>query len=125
MQQPTTQPQRPLPASRYAVTKTIAPGQPGSLKLLRRFGSALLCVRYRDDPASATRMVTAEVILETRPIPSAQRSSLVYIPLKPTEREVRMSACLMGAKWSESKHAWAMPRQTAKRLHILHRALKK
>lgn len=115
----------PQPASRYAVAKTIAPGSPGSLKLLRRYGNALLCVRYRDDPAHARRLITAELVIEVRPIPNSHRSSLVYIPLKPTESEARQTACLMGAKWSQTKQAWAMSRKTAERLNLLHRALKK
>ncbi len=31
------------------VVKKMSPSQPGALKLARRYGDALICVRYRHD----------------------------------------------------------------------------
>jgi hypothetical protein len=35
---------------RLRVIKRMAPHQPGAVKLARRYGKDLLCVRYRSDP---------------------------------------------------------------------------
>lgn len=34
----------------FPVIKRMAPHQPGAVKLARRYGDALVCVRYRQDP---------------------------------------------------------------------------
>lgn len=44
--------------------KTIRkPGEPGTHKLLKRFGERLVCVRYRYDPVRHKRYKTAEIIV--------------------------------------------------------------
>src|SRR5512140_3980783 len=40
------------------------PGQKGTKKLTAEFGDALVCVRYRYDEASCTRIKTVELIVE-------------------------------------------------------------
>lgn len=45
----------------------LKPGQKGTKKLLTEHGDALVCVRYRYDEASRTRMKTIELVVEKRP----------------------------------------------------------
>jgi hypothetical protein len=43
--------------------KHLKPGENGTLRLVERFGDALLCVRYRYDAVRDMRIKTAEIIL--------------------------------------------------------------
>ncbi len=45
----------------------LKPGQNGMKKLLDKYGEALVCVRYRYDEASGTRVKTVELVAKTRP----------------------------------------------------------
>ena len=47
------------------VVKKMAPTQPGAIKLHKRFGDQLFCVRYRTDPEGKFRYTTVELIVDT------------------------------------------------------------
>lgn len=47
--------------------KHLKPGENGTLRLVERFGDALLCVRYRYDAIRDMRIKTAEIIVDERP----------------------------------------------------------
>jgi hypothetical protein len=42
----------------------LNPGQKGTKKLTAQYGDALVCVRYRYDEASSTRVKTVEPVVE-------------------------------------------------------------
>ena len=44
----------------------LKPGQKGTKKLVAEYGAALVCVRYRYDRESGTRVKTAEIIVEKK-----------------------------------------------------------
>lgn len=48
------------------VIKKLKPGVPGTLKLLDRYGTDLVCVRYRESPCGKYRHTTIEIIIDTR-----------------------------------------------------------
>ncbi|HKX41878.1 MAG TPA: hypothetical protein VJO99_12025, partial [Burkholderiaceae bacterium] len=50
------------------VVKRLSPTQAGALKLARRYGDALVCVRYRHDAAGRHRYTTVELIIDEAPI---------------------------------------------------------
>jgi hypothetical protein len=51
----------------------LKPGQKGTKSLVEKYGEQLVCVRYRYDDASRTRIKTVELILERKQLPpSAQ-----------------------------------------------------
>ena len=57
--------------STYAAThvvKRFSATQPGALKLARRFGDALVCVRYRHDPEGRYRYTTVELVVDEAPV---------------------------------------------------------
>lgn len=47
--------------------KTAAWARKGNKKACRQYGDALLCVRYRYDEQSQTRLKTVELIIEKKP----------------------------------------------------------
>ena len=61
--------------SRFTMTarSKLLPGQKGIKKLVAEYGDALLCVRYRYDELSRTRLKTVELIIERKPWTSAPR----------------------------------------------------
>jgi hypothetical protein len=47
--------------------KHLKPGENGTLRLVERFGDALLCIRYRYDAIRDVRIKTAEIIVDEKP----------------------------------------------------------
>ena len=44
----------------------LKPGQKGTKALVEKYGDALVCVRYRYDETSRTRLKTVELIVERK-----------------------------------------------------------
>jgi len=53
----------------------LKPGQKGTKALVKKYGDALLCVRYRYDEASRTRIKTVELIVEKKELPAPRQVS--------------------------------------------------
>jgi hypothetical protein len=53
----------------------LKPGQKGTKSLVEKYGDDLVCVRYRYDNASRTRIKTVELILERKQLPLRRRTS--------------------------------------------------
>jgi hypothetical protein len=49
------------------VAKTLWPPQPGTLRLKRHYGAALVCVRYRIDSELGHRYTTVELMIDHAP----------------------------------------------------------
>jgi len=56
------------PGAATRVTRSLRPGQPGTLKLMRLYGRGLLCVRYREDARGQTRYTTVEIVVDQSPV---------------------------------------------------------
>ena len=107
-----------LAASR--IIKKLLPAQDGAKKLARRYGDALVCVRYRKDEQRGERYTTVELLIETVPIPPAKLPQAeVQVTLDPYDRELRLAACALGARWNPQQRHWTMTRQAAKQLRLL------
>lgn len=50
----------------------LKPGQKGTKALVEKYGDDLVCVRYRYDEASRTRLKTVEIIVEKKQLPPMQ-----------------------------------------------------
>lgn len=59
--------------------KTLKPGQKGTKELLARYGTSLLCVRYRHDETTGERVKTVELIV--------RRYSRDSTPVRPPARQ--------------------------------------
>lgn len=107
------QPRKP----RLRVTKTLEPQQPGTVRLTRQYGEALLCVRYRQDALGLRRYTTVELIVEATPIrPRPQR--MVRVDIKLREKALRTCALNAGARWDPKTKLWRMPLGVAEALGI-------
>ncbi|TMH09529.1 MAG: hypothetical protein E6H58_17900 [Betaproteobacteria bacterium] len=112
---------------RARVVKRLSATQPGALKLARRFGDALVCVRYRHDIERRHRYTTVELVVDQAPIARRQAPLdaivLVRIPFSDTARQNR--ARTLGAKWDSRDGVWYMRRSTAKQLGLLKQIVEK
>lgn len=56
---------------RSTTATRLKPGSPGTRRLLQRYGTDLLCVRYRVDHATGKRFTTVEQVVDERTGPAA------------------------------------------------------
>ncbi|MCI0693834.1 hypothetical protein L0337_17735 [candidate division KSB1 bacterium] len=90
--------------------KKLYPGQPGTKKLMERYGENLLCVRYHDDPAGKRKLKTVELIVAETPwqltvdeFPLSQIKRL-WIPYDDLELQDCVKAA--GGKWTPQEQIW-------------------
>ena len=104
------------------VVKTLRPQQPGTLKLTRRYGDALVCVRYRVSPEGKLRYTTVELVIDEAPLQRRlTERSIVNVRIDWGEVELGRRAKAMGAKWDAATKLWRMSLRTARALQIPHR----
>ncbi len=101
------------------VVKTLWPGQAGSIKLSRRYGEALVCVRYRHDATGQVRYTTIEVVVDQAPLPKVfARQGTQSIHLAHTESTLRAKAIQHGAEWDEESKLWRLTTAAVKALGL-------
>ena len=109
---------------RLRVAKKLLPGQPGSLKLTRKYGVALVCVRYRHDAQGLSRYTTVELIVDRVPVvPRVER--VVGVRVHYEEAALQGAVKANGAKWDKAAKLWRMPRRVAVKLGLQSRIVEK
>jgi hypothetical protein len=104
------------------VVKTLRPTQAGAMKLSRRYGPALVCVRYRHDASGNTRYTTVELIVEQAPVQRRITDrTMVGVTIAWGEAALRAKAKSMGARWDEPSRSWRMSMRTARLLDVTDR----
>lgn len=109
----------PAPAR---VGRVIRPGQPGTVKLQRRFGAALQSVRYRYDDTGLVRYTTVELLVDQAFVtrgPSLQARFAVRIGF----REERLQALVRkhGGQWDAKARVWILSGRAVQALNLMHR----
>lgn len=110
---------RRLRISDLRVVKTLQPLRPGTIKLCRRFGDALLCVRYRQDAPGMRRYTTVELIIDEAPITGpriAQRT--FHVRIGRLETALQVLARANGARFDPRSKLWMMKGSTVRRLGL-------
>lgn len=107
------------------VTRTVRPGQDGVQGLTFKYGAALVCVRYRDDPARGRRYTTVELIVAERiaPVVASGRDDdpSVAIRISFDETELRRLVKDAGGKWDANRRVWRVERSVVSRLGLRNR----
>lgn len=102
------------------VAKRFSATQAGALKLARRFGDALVCVRYRHNPEGSYRYTTVELVVDEAPVARrADPDATVMVHVAFGDTKLQKLARTHGARWDDRKRLWAMPRRAAKKLGLL------
>jgi len=109
-------------SSNSDTVKKVLPGQPGTKKLLAKYGQRLWCVRYRYDSQRQRRFKTIEIIVEQKPwrknrarIPA---NKTVYLRVSYGEVEVGRLVRSAGGKWNREKRLWEIPYGEVKALGL-------
>lgn len=109
---------RPTDAPQHVI-KTMTPGQPGAVKLTRKYGHALVCVRYRKDAKGKIRYTTVELVVDATPIQHrVPDQSLVKVRIDYDDKAMRQKAADHGAMWDKADKVWYMTKDTARRLKL-------
>jgi hypothetical protein len=99
------------------VRATMRPGQKGTKKLVDRFGSRLLFVRYRYDAERKKRFTTVELIVDEAnwapPPPATVRLNIKY-----WEKHVRRRVIAAGGRWDPHARVWLLPADQAEALGL-------
>lgn len=106
------------------VLKTFPAGAAGAVKLTRRYGRALICVRYRTDATGNLRYTTVELIIEQVPVQHREAPHMVAVKFAYDETLLRSQAVKLGAKWNAKTRLWHMPKAAAKTLGLAARIMK-
>jgi len=103
---------------------TLRPGQPGTRKLVAKYGERLICVRYVYDAASGRRLKTVELVVETVPWQAKTRKQrrqdddVVYVRIAYHETDLRERTKRLGAIWRQPQKLWEVTFRDSKRLGI-------
>jgi hypothetical protein len=103
---------------------TLRPGQPGTRKLVERYGERLIRVRYLYDAASGRRLKTVELVVESVPWQAKARTQwrqdddVVYVRIAFHETDLRERAKRLGAIWRQPQKVWEITFRDSKRLGI-------
>ena len=103
---------------RLRVAKTYAPEQDGAKRFAKRHGEDLVCVRHRVSEDGLTRYTTVELLAETTPATSRQRS-LIALRIPDTTKSMRSLLLACGATWQAKHKVWLIPHMVAKGLRLL------
>lgn len=88
----------------------LKPGQKGTKALVKLYGDDLVCVRYRYDEASRTRIKTVELIVEKKDLPKQQQrfSDDAQVPVQIAYGELDLGKIAKGAggRWDSDVKLW-------------------
>lgn len=81
----------------------LKPGQKGTKALVEQYGDDLVCIRYRYDEASRTRIKTVELVVEKKQLPPQAQSikddAIVPVQIAYGEKILGKMARSAGGKW--------------------------
>jgi hypothetical protein len=106
-------------AAESVVLKKLAPTAPGARRFARRYGAALVGVRYREDPANSRRLTTVEQIVEERPMPSGE----LWVRISYGESDLRTRVKDAGGQWDATRKLWRVSRAVVRTLKLAGRVV--
>jgi hypothetical protein len=115
----------PIEREGMRVLKKLGPEQPGAIKLARRYGDALVCVRYRRTADGSHRYTTVELIVDCVEAETRNRKAerIVGVRVGFNETQLRQQVRDSGARWDAPARLWRMPLRAAKQLGLLDRVI--
>lgn len=118
--------------------KTVRkPGEPGTQKLVAKYGERLVSVRYRYDPQAGKRYKTVELIIaeedwqpaeatpiEAPPKPERPTTPLVPVRIHYTEKDLQRQIKAIGGTWDAKRKHWYAPEAYVKRIGLTKRIVR-
>jgi hypothetical protein len=89
----------------------LKPGQKGTKALVEKYGDDFVCVRYRYDAASRTRIKTVEIVVERKQLPPSENNKIADDTLVPVqiaygEKNLGKMARSAGGRWDADVKLW-------------------
>ncbi|MDA8430220.1 MAG: hypothetical protein M0T70_13275 [Geobacteraceae bacterium] len=88
----------------------LKPGQKGTKAVVQKYGDDLVCVRYRYDEASRTRIKTVELIVERKQLsPSTKKNAdemIVPVQIAYGATKLGKMARSAGGEWDPDVKLW-------------------
>lgn len=101
------------------VGKVMHPGMPGTLRLQRRFGPALLAVRYRYDWTGLHRYTTVELLVDASPVIRGPKpDTLCILQLLPGEQKLEHAIRQLGGHFDLQLQRWMIPGHAIQQLGL-------
>jgi len=115
------------------------PGDPGTLKLMERYGDRLVSVRYRYDATRGKRFKTIELIVEEQDWSPVQEAHPAPVPTSPpeahftprvpvrirfNEKDLQRAMKAIGGNWGPGKKLWYAPEEYVRRIGLANRIVK-
>jgi hypothetical protein len=95
------------------IKRIVKPGQPGTKKLVEKYGDNLVCVRYRYDVNEKRKLKTIELIIENTPWQPNQEkiplNKLMNIRIMANEYPLRIKVKAAGGSWDHQHQVWRLP----------------
>lgn len=92
-------------------------GKPGTCKWIKKYGDALLCVRYKYDLMNKRKLKTVELIIENEPWDADKNripgNKIVGIRVSYGEVETGRLVRSAGGRWDKKKQLWRLPYREA------------
>lgn len=108
-----------------SVAKKLRPGQPGTLRQMKRHGDALVCVRYRHDALKLYRFTTVEIVVDAAPIHRRPFNIASFgIRIGRYEHDLRRTLRAAGARCDPLDGLWWLRGSTIRELGLVHRICK-
>ena len=107
------------------ITKTLQPGDMGTLNLVEQYGEQLICVRYRIDEASQKRYTTVELIADEKEYKRRTPHYPVLIKIRFEETTLRERVKAAGARWIQDEKLWQIDYRTAAKMKLKDRIIKR
>jgi hypothetical protein len=117
--------QVPIARMRTRVVKKLSSQQSGAIKLARRYGAALVCVRYRQDMLGLRRYTTVELVVDEGPVFS-KRADATMVDVRIGFREMELRELLMAsgsATWDRKRQVWRVKYGVIKELGLTNRVV--
>jgi hypothetical protein len=111
---------------------TRRPGDKGTKRLLERYGTRLLFVRYRYNPETRRMLTTAELIVSERPVQhrgqaqppaSTPPAEEVGLRIAARERWLRDKVRAAGGYWDPRRGLWILAAAEAVKLRVSSRVV--
>lgn len=102
--------------------RRIRAGQPGTKKMVEKYGEKLLYIRYRYDTEKKVKYKTVELVEESGIYKSTlsrkKGNKIVELKIEYHEEELRSQIKEAGGKWNHEKKVWELKYKEVKKMCI-------
>ncbi len=110
------------------INRTLVPGQPGTKKLVEKYGEDLVCVRYRYDLKNKQKLTTVEIIIDRQKWTKHQSrtppNKIINLRIDYGEPGLAQQVRSLGGMWDSQKKTWKLPFKYVQTLRLEDRIIK-